>query len=102
MAEWLMREEPSRRGCNVGTTGARLSKDIRACSAFLGQHGKNSMQNVYGFSPNQLVFGTNPNLPNIMTEGLPALEGKTSSEVFADHMNALHASRNVQRESGRH
>ena len=60
---------------------------------------KNSMQNIYGFSPNQLVFGTNPNLPNILTDGLPALDGKTSSEVFAHHMNALHASRKAFIES---
>ena len=37
---------------------------------------KNSMQMVYGYSSNQLLFGTNPYLPNIMTNGLPALEGK--------------------------
>ena len=54
---------------------------------------KNSLQNVYGYSPHQLVFGCNPNLPNIMTNGLPALEGKTQSEIFAMHLNALHASR---------
>ena len=60
---------------------------------------KNSMQNIYSFSPNQLVFGTNPNLPNILTNGLPAIEGKTSSEVFAQHMNAQHASRKAFIES---
>ena len=54
---------------------------------------KNSMQNVYGYSPHQLVYGCNPNLPNIMTNGLPAWEGKTQSEIFAMHLNALHASR---------
>ena len=54
---------------------------------------KNSMQNVYGYSPHQLVYGTNPNLPNIMTNGLPAWEVKTQSEIFAMHLNALHASR---------
>ena len=54
---------------------------------------KNRMQMVYGYSSNQLVFGTNPNLPNIMSEGLPAMEGKTSSEIFATHLNALHAAR---------
>ena len=52
---------------------------------------KNSMQMVYGYSSNQLVYGTNPNLPNIMTNGLPALEGRTSSEVLAMHLNALQA-----------
>ena len=64
-----------------------FTQEARNCAA------KNLMQNIYGFSPNQLVYGTNPNLPNILTDGLPALDGKTSSEVFAHHMNALHASR---------
>ena len=54
---------------------------------------KNSMAMVYGYSSNQLVFGCNPNLPNIMNGGLPALEGKTFSETLADHLNVLQASR---------
>ena len=54
---------------------------------------KNSMQMVYGFSSNQLVFGTNPNIPNIMNGGLPAMEGRTSSETLAEHLNVLHAAR---------
>ena len=60
---------------------------------------KNSMQMVYGFSSNQLVYGTNPNLPNIMSNGLPAMEGKTSSEIFAQHFNALQAARKAFTES---
>ena len=43
-----------------------------------------------GYSSHQLVFGENPNLPNIMSNTLPALEGTTSSEVFVQHLNALH------------
>ena len=46
-----------------------------------------------GFSSHQLVFGTNPNLPGIMTDKLPALDGTTTSETFAKHLNTLHASR---------
>ena len=42
-----------------------------------------------------LFFGENPNLPNIMKDNLPALEGSTSSEVFAKHLNALHAARKI-------
>ena len=60
---------------------------------------KNSMQMVYGFSSNQLVYGTNPNLPNIMSNGLPAMEGRTSSEIFAQHFNALQAARKAFTES---
>ena len=39
------------------------------------------------------VFGTNPNLPGIMTDKLPALDGTTTSETFAKHINTLYASR---------
>ena len=54
---------------------------------------KNSLSNVYGFSPNQLVFGRNPNFPSILHDDLPALGTKTSSELVAEHLNALHSAR---------
>ena len=62
---------------------------------------RNALQMWNGFSSHQLVFGQNPNLPGIMTDGLPALIGATSSKVFADHLNALHKSRRayIQTES---
>ena len=49
------------------------------------------MKNVYGFSSNQLVFGSNPNLPNNMDSRLPDHEGKTSSEIVAKNLNAMHS-----------
>ena len=62
---------------------------------------KNSLQMVYGYSPYQLVFGSNPNLPSVMVDRPPALEGATSSEMFAKHLNGLHAGRRafIQAES---
>ena len=60
---------------------------------------KNSMTMVYGFSPNQLVFGINPCLPNVLNEGLPALEGRTFSETLATHLDALHSARRAFTES---
>ena len=54
---------------------------------------RNSLQMWNGYSSHQLVFGQNPNLPGIMTDRLPALEGTTTSEVFAKHLNALHEAR---------
>ena len=54
---------------------------------------KNSLQMWNGFSSHQIVFGQNPNIPNVMTDNIVALDGKTSSEVFAEHLNALHAAR---------
>ena len=62
---------------------------------------RNSLQMWHGYSSYQIVFGKNPNLPNIMSERVPALAGKTSSETFAKHLNILHASRQafIQSES---
>ena len=54
---------------------------------------KNALQMVYGYSPYQLVFGSNPNLPSVMIDKPPALEGLTTSEIFARHLNALHSGR---------
>jgi hypothetical protein len=55
--------------------------------------GRNSLQMWNGFSSQQLVFGKNQNLPNIMQAELPALEGTTCSEAFSKHLNALHETR---------
>lgn len=62
---------------------------------------KNSLQMVYGYSPNQLVFGKNPKLPNIITDGPPAWEQSTMSEKLATHLNTLHSARKafIQSES---
>ena len=56
---------------------------------------RNPLQMWNGFSCHQLVFGENPNLPNLINDNLPALEGTMSSEVFARHLNTLHAARRV-------
>ena len=58
-----------------------------------GNMARNSWQMWNGYSSHQLVFGENPNLPNIMSNTLPALEGTTSSEVFAQNLSALHGTR---------
>ena len=52
----------------------------------------NPLKNVHGFSPNWLVFGMNPNFPNICDDLLPALENNTTSEIVAENLNALHLS----------
>ena len=49
---------------------------------------KNCLHMVGGFSPYQLVYGRNPRLPGIMDDDLPALEGTSSEEVIARHLNA--------------
>lgn len=54
---------------------------------------KKCMHSVHGYSPHQLVFGQNPNLPNVLVDRLPALEGTTMSERVGQHISALYASR---------
>ena len=56
---------------------------------------RNFLQMWNGYSSHQLVFGRNPKLPVIMTDALPALEGITSSQIFAQHLNMLHKSRSA-------
>ena len=78
MAEKVMAQT----GCNA---------EIAICWA---TNAKNSLVNVYGFSPYQLVFGKNPNIPGITAgDRLPALSGSTSSKIVMDHLNALHTAR---------
>lgn len=74
--------------------------DINTKLAWAGM-AKNSLQMTYGYSPNQLVFGKNPHLPNVLTDGPPGWEEQTASEMIAKHLNTLHAARRafIQSES---
>ena len=54
---------------------------------------KNSLQNHGGFSPNQLVFGHNTNMPTVLTDTIPAFESTTSSEILRKNLEALHTAR---------
>lgn len=54
---------------------------------------KNSLINHNGFSPNQIMFGRQPNLPSILNDKLPALEGMTISERVGQNISSLYAAR---------
>ncbi len=58
-----------------------------ACAA------KNSLSTVHGFSPFQLVFGRQPNIPNIIDEPPNVLESKSHSKALEDQLKALHECR---------
>ena len=58
-----------------------------ACNA------KNSLQMWNGYSSYQIVFGTNPKLPDIFHATPPQLEGRTQSEILAKHLNVLQSAR---------
>ena len=53
----------------------------------------NGMSNVRGFSPNQLVFGRNLKLPNILDDPPPAWEIPEKSKQLIDTLEAIHAAR---------
>ena len=52
---------------------------------------KNSLTNVHGFSPYQLLFGFNSKLSNI--DRPPALEEPNISKLLADNLNAMRSTR---------
>ena len=54
---------------------------------------KNSLVNHNGFSPSQLVFGQNPNLPNFINNKLPAQEPVVKSPDIITYLTALHTAR---------
>ena len=58
-----------------------------ACSA------KNALQNHNGYSPNQLVFGHNVNVPTVLTDSFPVLATTTSNEIVRKNLQALHDAR---------
>ena len=66
--------------------------DLKTCLVW-ACHAKNCLQMHGGYSPYQLVFGRNPNLPSVLHDEIPALEGYTISETVGKHINHLHASR---------
>ena len=67
-----------------------LSPDM---ALFWSLNAKNCLENCHGFSPYQLVFASNPQIPSATQCGPPGLENKTKSEEFARHMNAMHEAR---------
>ena len=54
---------------------------------------KNSLINVHGFSPFQLVFSRNPTLPSLLTNKPPALNPEVSSDLIRENLHALHSAR---------
>ena len=84
----------------------KVLADIQGCSLSLAIHwavaAKNSLLNVYGFSPNQLVFGRNPALPNVYSNKLPANQNHENvSHHIAENLAAMHSARKafIQQES---
>ena len=54
---------------------------------------KNSLSGHQGYSLNMLVFGRNPNYPNVLTSGIPALETQVSSMTVENKLKAINSVR---------
>ena len=54
---------------------------------------KNTLQNISGYSPNQLVFGSNFILPSVDSDAPPAMNTATSSDLVRENVNASHKAR---------
>ena len=82
------------------TADPNLSAEVALTWALVA---KNTLQNVSGYSPFQIVFGHSPSLPSVYTVGPPGLEEVAMSKSVADHINALFLAREayIQGESDR-
>ena len=80
------------------TQDSTLSADVALTWALVA---KNTLENVSGFSPFQLVFGKGPVLPSVYTTGPPGYEEVVMEKSVANHINALFLAREayVQGES---
>ena len=78
MMDKMLTEEPA------------LSPNIALMWAVLA---KNTLENVSGYSPFQIVFGEQPRLPSVYTSGPPGLEEVVMNKKVADNINAMHLSR---------
>lgn len=80
----------------IGHMTMKVKEDV-GCSLELAlmwaTHAKNSLISVLGFSPYQLVFGKNPNIPGNSNNKLPAMTSYTSSQTVANHLNSMRMSR---------
>ena len=52
---------------------------------------KKSLHNVAGFSPFELVIGSNIKLPATLSDDLPALSVKSSSEIVLENLSTIHS-----------
>lgn len=51
--------------------------------------------NYNNFSPSQIIFEKNTNLPNTLTNNLPALKIGSQLSEIAVHIGSLHSTREV-------
>ena len=54
---------------------------------------KNALANNKGYSPNQLAFGFNPNIPNVLGNELPAMEPCRFQDVLCKTLSAMQEAR---------
>ena len=75
----------------------KIQSDDEDCPLEIAVHwgcaAKNSLSNVYGFSPNMIVFGRNPNYPSVITNKPPGNNRECISEYIAKNLMAMHSAR---------
>ena len=85
-----------RRNAVIGDSVRKIIADVN-CSVEVALawaiSARNCLSNNSGFSPNQLVFGRNPGLPNVFGDKPPALNSSYPSQMVCDNLNAMHAAR---------
>ena len=81
---------------SLGTLVSKIVDDVN-CDVYTALawavSARNAFDNNSGYSPNQLVFGFNPCIPDIYHCDLPGLEDVTASEIVRRNLNAMHFAR---------
>lgn len=80
----------------IGNSVSRIMSDS-SCDVYTALawavSARNALCNNHGYSPNQLVFGSNPVYPNVFNNEIPAQEPRLVSRLVADNLNAMHRAR---------
>ena len=66
---------------------------LKGDSSCMVGFGKNSLINSKGFSSYQLILERNVNLPTVLSDRFPALQGQTKSPTVAERLSSLHLAR---------
>ena len=81
-----------RLNCVLGISVQKLTEDTKCdvtTALAWSVAARNALHNNHGFSPNQLVFGYNPSIPNICDRNPVMLEARSNQQIVVDNMNAM-------------
>jgi len=80
----------------IGSSVAKIVADCKCApdvALAWAVSARNALSNYSGLSPNHLVFGFNPVVPNVFVNDIPAMNQVESSDIVRNNLNAMHVAR---------